>query len=126
MFFFCAVPVGTPVDPEGLPSVPSAGPYYVASSVPDEEIVLRRNPNYGGSRRRGANELRIRLGVNQAKTVAGIEAGSVDYAPISDHPRIARRLQERYGPGTANAKTDGPRYIVKPMGELANLCVRRD
>jgi len=121
MFFFSAVPVGTPIDPEGLRSVPSAGPYYVASSVPDEEILLRRNPNYGGSRRRGANELRIRLGVNQAKTVAGIEAGSVDYAPIGDHPRIARRLQERYGPGSANAKTGGPRYIVKPMGEIDHL-----
>src|SRR5207247_412668 len=28
---FCAVPVGTPIAAKGLPKVPTAGPYYVAS-----------------------------------------------------------------------------------------------
>jgi YVTN family beta-propeller protein len=121
MFFFCAVPVGTPIDPEGLPSVPSAGPYYVASYVPDEEIVLRHNPNYGGSRRSGADELRIALGVKQEKTVARIEDGSVDYTPVMEDPRLARRLQERYAPGAASAQDGRPRYIVKPMGETDQL-----
>ena len=43
---FCAVPVGTPIDPNGLRKVPSAGPYYISSLVPGNELVLRRNPNY--------------------------------------------------------------------------------
>ena len=32
--FFCAVPLGTPIDLEGLDPIPSAGPYYVATNVP--------------------------------------------------------------------------------------------
>ena len=32
--FFCAVPVGTPIDPNGVRNVPSAGPYYVAAMLP--------------------------------------------------------------------------------------------
>ncbi len=48
--FFCAVPIGTPIEPAGLRKVPSAGPYYVATHAPGEEIVLRRNPHYPGPR----------------------------------------------------------------------------
>jgi YVTN family beta-propeller protein len=120
--FFCAVPVGTPIDPEGLRKVPSAGPYYVASHIPDEEVVLRRNPNYGGSRRRGANELRFALGGSLKKAIAGIEAGTVDYVSIdADRGTVARRLEERYGADTASAKPGGPRYVVKPILELDQL-----
>jgi len=119
--FFCAVPEGTPVDPDGLPKVPSAGPYYIASNVPGEEVVLRRNPNYGGSHPGAADELRIRLGVSQEKTVARIEDGTVDYTPISEDPRLAQRLQERYGHGSADAERDGPRYVVKPLAAVGYL-----
>jgi YVTN family beta-propeller protein len=34
MPFFCAVPPGTPVDPNGVRAIPTAGPYYVASYTP--------------------------------------------------------------------------------------------
>jgi peptide/nickel transport system substrate-binding protein len=117
--FFCPVPLGTPIDPDGLRRVPTAGPYYVAVHVPDEEVVLRRNPNYGGSRRASPNELRIALGVSPTKTVDGIEAGTVDYTPILEDPRLARRLQERYG--GSDAKSGEPQYLVKPMNEIDRL-----
>jgi len=117
--FFCAVPIGTPIDPDGLRRVPSAGPFYVAAHIPDEEVVLRRNPNYGGSRRAGPDEIRIALGVSQAKTVEEIEAGTVDYTPIFENPRLARRLQERYG--GADGKSGEPRYVVTPMLEVDRL-----
>ena len=119
--FFCVVPEGTPLDPDGLPKVPSAGPYYIASHVPGEEIALRRNPNYGGSHPGAADEVLIRLGVSQKKTVARIEEGTVDYTPISEDPRLARRLQARYGEGSADAGRDGPRYVVKPVAAVGYL-----
>ena len=118
---FCAVPEGTPVDPDGLPKVPSAGRYYIASNVPEEEIVLRRNPNYGGSHPGAADELRIKLGVSQEKTVARIEDGSVDYTPISENPRLARRLHEAYRREGPSVKVGDPRYVVKPMGGVDYL-----
>ena len=48
---FCAVPLDTPALPGGVTTpVPSAGPYYVASVDPPNQMVLLRNPNYGGTR----------------------------------------------------------------------------
>ena len=47
---FCAVPPGTPIEARGVSHVPSAGPYYVASYTPGQGAVLKRNPNYHGSR----------------------------------------------------------------------------
>jgi ABC-type transport system substrate-binding protein len=60
----------------------------------------------------------MRLGVSQEKTVARIKAGTVDYTTISENPRLARRLQERYGQGSAYRKAEDPSYVVKPMGAV--------
>jgi YVTN family beta-propeller protein len=89
---FCSVPVGTPIDPDGLRTVPSAGPYYVSSNVAGEEIVLRRNPNYGGSRPHRLDEVRITTGAGEADTLARVEAGEIDYALLFADARRARRL----------------------------------
>ena len=32
----------------GTERIPMAGPYYIASYVPERRLLLRRNPNYGG------------------------------------------------------------------------------
>ena len=61
--FFCAVPIGTPIDPGGLREIPSAGPYYVSSYTPNEQIVLRRNPNYQGPRPHRLDEIVYTLGI---------------------------------------------------------------
>ena len=50
MPFFCAIPTDTPIDPRGVKSIPSAGPYYVDSWEPSRSLVLKRNPNYAGDR----------------------------------------------------------------------------
>ena len=50
MSFFCAVPPGLHVDPEGVDVIPAAGPYYVAEYRPGERVVIRRNRYYRGSR----------------------------------------------------------------------------
>jgi YVTN family beta-propeller protein len=50
--FFCAVPLDTPLDAKGVRVIPSAGPYHVTSYTPGQGVVLERNPNYAGSRRR--------------------------------------------------------------------------
>ena len=45
----CAVPRDTPAA-GGINDIPSAGPYYIASYTPRQQVVLRRNPNYRGDR----------------------------------------------------------------------------
>ena len=119
--FFCAVPLGTPIDPGGLLEVPSAGPYYVATHVPGQEVVLRRNPNYEGARLRRPDEVRITLNAGQTKSVARVEAGAADYTGIGDSASTARRLQARYGAGSPSAKAGGQRYFVTAMDELDYL-----
>jgi peptide/nickel transport system substrate-binding protein len=48
--FFCAVPPGLPIDPEGAGAFPAAGPYFVAEYRPGERVVIRKNRFYGGVR----------------------------------------------------------------------------
>jgi len=119
--FFCAVPVGTPIEPEGLRKVPSAGPYYVASHAPGGEVVLRRNPNYHGPRPRRPDQVRITLNAGQAATIARVERGEIDYAAFLDDPRRARRLESRYGPGSAAARAGRQRYFAHPLLHLNYL-----
>ena len=57
MPFFCAVPVSTPINPKGEKTVASAGPYYLASYTPKRRLVLKKNPNYAGSRKRSVDEI---------------------------------------------------------------------
>ena len=119
--FFCAVPVATPIDPEGLRKVPSAGPYYVASHAPGEEVVLRRNPNYRGSRPQRPDQVRITLRAGQAGTIARVERGEVDYAPSLNDLRSARRLESRYGPESAAARDGRQRYFAHSLLHLNYL-----
>ena len=60
---FCAVPTNTPADPRAARTVPAAGPYYVASYLPAQAIVLRENPNYSGERPHRTKEIDITLSV---------------------------------------------------------------
>ena len=51
MPFFCAVPDNTPLNVNGVVAPAAAGPYYIKSRTPSRQIVLARNPNYGGDRK---------------------------------------------------------------------------
>jgi ABC-type oligopeptide transport system substrate-binding subunit len=51
MPFFCAVPPNLPPSAEGAPPFASAGPFYVQEYRPNERVIIRRNPYYGGTRR---------------------------------------------------------------------------
>ena len=60
--FFTAVPTDTPIDPEALRDLSTAGPYYIAFRS-RRMIVLRPNPNYRGPRPHRLREIRIAIGV---------------------------------------------------------------
>ena len=109
--FFCAVPIGTPLDPKGVRAVPSAGPYFVASYTPGQGVVLKRNPNYRGSRPRDLNSLRLTVGVSAKTTDSAIEAGSVDYGLEGVDPSDAERLASRYRPASGRRQ----QYFVNPL-----------
>jgi ABC-type transport system substrate-binding protein/DNA-binding SARP family transcriptional activator len=110
----CATPQGTPAVGGGLNDVPSAGPYYVASYTPRQQIVLRSNPNYGGDRPHHLAELVVAIGTGSARALREIKAGTADYA-LDGLPRDAGpRLESQYGPDSAAAKSGHQQYFISP------------
>jgi YVTN family beta-propeller protein len=121
--FFCAVPIGTSPDPRGLREIPSAGPYYVSSYTPKEQIVLRRNPNYRGARPHRLDEIVYTLGVAKMRTVAQIGAGRADYAPDGIPPGSAARLAAQYGPDSPAAQAGKQRFFAEPLLGVSYLAL---
>jgi YVTN family beta-propeller protein len=106
----CAVPRDTPVA-GGLNDIPSAGPYYIASYTPRQQLVLRRNPNYHGDRPHGLDPIVVAIGVDSARALEQVEADTADYAV--ELPREAGpRLESEYGPGSEAAKAGHQQYFV--------------
>ena len=108
--FFCAVPIGTPLDPKGVRVVPSAGPYYVVSYAPGQGVALKRNPNYHGSRPHRAERIELTVGISREKAVRAVEAGNADYAGDVSAPGLATR----YGP----AKKAKQQYFLNAEPEV--------
>ena len=106
----CAVPRDTPVA-RGMNDIPSAGPYYIASYTPRQQLVLQRNPNYHGERPHGLDRIVLAIGVDPVRGLEQVEAGTADYA--RELPREAGpRLESAYGPGSDAAKAGHQQYFV--------------
>jgi peptide/nickel transport system substrate-binding protein len=116
MYFFCAVPTNTPIEPKGLPAIPSAGPYYIASYQPNRRLILKRNPNYRGPRPHRLDELDLALDVGEAQAVKEVEAGQADYASFPPRSSLTEsaRLAARYGPASPLGRAGKQRYFVNP------------
>jgi YVTN family beta-propeller protein len=78
--FFCAVPLGTPLDPQGVRMLPSAGPYTVASYTPGQGIVLERNPYYRGNRPHRLRRIIFTPGIAPQQQIRDVASGRADYA----------------------------------------------
>jgi oligopeptide transport system substrate-binding protein len=100
MPFFCAVPPGLPPDPEGVRSFPGAGPYYVREYRPNQRIVIRRNPYYGGSRAHHVVGFDVDLTADSPEAVLDrVEAGRADWGYTPPAPAVApsRGLIGKFG-----------------------------
>jgi SARP family transcriptional regulator, regulator of embCAB operon len=110
----CAVPRHTPVVPGGIDNIPSAGPYYIASYTPRQQLILRRNPNYHGDRPHHLDQFVFAIGVGGSRALAEIEAGKVDYA-VYGLPRDAGpSLEAKYGAGSPAARAGHQQYFISP------------
>jgi YVTN family beta-propeller protein len=121
MPYFCAVPPDTPIRAKGIDAIPSAGPYYVALHNPNRELVLRRNPNYHGSRPRRLAQIEYRFGVAPQQGTSLVESGQADYAnaAIGDQhfassvsEDVKARLDRRYGRHSPAARAGHQRYFI--------------
>ncbi|MGE5272812.1 MAG: ABC transporter substrate-binding protein [Verrucomicrobiota bacterium] len=95
MPFFCPIGVDTPA--EEIDDPPGSGPYYVASRVPNRQVVLERNRFYRGSR--PANVDRIVMTVaGSAACHEAVEHDQLDYCAGAGVPQGEyRELVASYG-----------------------------
>ena len=117
--YLCAVPTDTPV--QRLPTVPSAGPYYVSALRPGQSLVLEPNPGYGGTRPHRLERITVRFGIGRSEAVAAVESGDVDFAADGVPPAEYARLAAAYGTGSAPAKAGRQQYFVRPVLSLEYL-----
>jgi ABC-type transport system substrate-binding protein len=100
MPFFCAVPPTLPPDREGVRSFPGAGPYYVREYRPNQRIVIRRNPYYGGNRAHHVEGFDVDLTADSPEEVLDrVEAGKADWGYTPPAPAVAssRGLIGKFG-----------------------------
>lgn len=117
----CAVPRSTPADPGGIDDVPSAGPYYIASYTPRQQLVLRRNPNYHGARPHRLGRIVFTIGIDASRALRKIEKGEADYA-LTGVPRDAGpRLEAEYGSRSRAAKAGHQQYFISEANGVRYL-----
>jgi MarR-like DNA-binding transcriptional regulator SgrR of sgrS sRNA len=111
--YFSPVPIGTPAAPNGLQEpIASAGPYYLTGSG-GGFAVLRRNPNYHGSRPQHLDAIVYRNRHQAASAIAAVADGRADYIAEPDLPLAATgTLARTYDHGTAHRPR---RYFRMPL-----------
>jgi ABC-type transport system substrate-binding protein/DNA-binding SARP family transcriptional activator len=123
---FCAVPSDTPAKPNLRPVPSSAGPYYVSSYTPRQEVTLTRNPNYHGDRPHRFAHIQLAFRVPAARAVDEIKSGTADYMTLG-YPsytstpairRLAPNLDSAYGARSAAARRGTRQFFVNPTPEI--------
>ena len=127
MNFFCAVPLDTPV-PLKANSIPGAGPYYIASRTPNRQVILKRNPNYAGSRPHHLDSMVVTVNANINQSLLQVKANQADYDLYGLPPTAAAQLSKQYGVNkgrffvhTLNAVN----YLAINMRRVEDVAIRK-
>jgi peptide/nickel transport system substrate-binding protein len=97
MQWFTAVRPDTPYSSDGLNVYPAAGPYYIASRDPGRSTVLKRNPNYKGTRPANPDQMVFTPNVNVDQSLLQVKAGQADMDLIDVPPTATADLAKQYG-----------------------------
>ncbi len=120
---FCPVPTNTPTVPGGVGAyagyphrfpapVPSAGPYYIADRLDGEYTILKRNPNYAGSRSHAFDAIALREGVDPGVAVRLVERGLWDGIAFVADPLLVPSGPEDEKYGAEDASGESPSYFA--------------
>jgi ABC-type transport system substrate-binding protein len=97
MPFFCAIPTDLPINPNGVDSLPAAGPYYIKSRVPNQSIVLARNTFYRGPRPQGPDRIVYTVNTDLNQSFLQVKRGTKDYDAAGPPPIAAAQLGAQFG-----------------------------
>ena len=101
MPFFCPIAVNTP--PEEIDDPLGSGPYYIASRVPNRQIVLERNRFYRGPRPANVDQIVWSIGLGQAACQQAVEQDEQDWCAQFQQADV-RELAARYGINKPNGR----------------------
>jgi ABC-type transport system substrate-binding protein len=92
---FSAVPTDAPVRTSGGTAIPSAGPYDIRTYVPNQQLILEKNPNYRG--RRSARFTTVTYHITRDSSWRLVASGKADYDPGDQPPppNVIARLDRR-------------------------------
>ena len=121
MPFFCALPMNTPVEPKGVDTPAAAGPYYIVSRTPNRQIVLERNPNYGGDRPANPDQIVYQVGTKAEQSVLLLRRGEADYIADALPPAVNAELARDFGPESRAAKEGKQQYFINPALVISYL-----
>jgi ABC-type oligopeptide transport system substrate-binding subunit len=110
MPFFQALETSLATDPRGVNAYPSAGPYYIASREVGRQIIVKKNPNYTGSRPRNIDQFTIAVNTNLDQSLLQVKAGQIDYDMYGLPPTAHADLAKQYG-------INKTQYFVSPLVE---------
>ena len=112
MNFMCAVPPNLPIDPQGVNTPPGAGPYYISSKKKGTQIVLRKNPYYGGKRRQIWDVIRVTVEAGEQASYLQVRKGEADLdlysLPTAAHTQLTKEFGINKG-----------RYFVHPSNSIS-------
>jgi ABC-type oligopeptide transport system substrate-binding subunit len=97
MNFFCPIPKGTPINPDGINSFSSFGPYYVASRQVGRQLITRTNPNYKGQRPHNISTFVFTMNTNLDQSLLQVKAGQADYDIGGLPPTANAGLAQEFG-----------------------------
>ena len=108
MVFFSAVPEDLPFDPNGVKTLPGAGPYYYAEYTDNKApILLKRNPYYGGTRPQRWDSIVLNQGVATQTSYLQVRRGEIDLDMAGLPPAAHTELTRQFG-------INKSRYFVNP------------
>ena len=97
MNFFCPIPKGTPINPDGINSFASFGPYYVASRQVGRQLITKTNPNYKGQRPHNVSTFVFTMNTNLDQSLLQVKSGQADYDAGGLPSTANAGLAQQYG-----------------------------
>lgn len=119
--FFCAVPPGLEINPDGVStSIPSAGPYVIRRWDIRRELVLERNPYYRGPRPRNPARVVYTIGAPPEREYARLRGGQTDWIrPVRE------RARDQDVRSTLTPRVDFLVFDTRPGQPFAELRLRK-
>jgi peptide/nickel transport system substrate-binding protein len=96
MPFFMAISKKTPIDPNGVKTPASGGPYYISARDIGRSVVLSRNKFYKGKRPHNANTITISVNTNLDTSLLQVRSNQRDYDMFGVPPTAHVELHNKY------------------------------